>query len=126
MITGLYAGLLAVMLVVLILQVIRYRWKFKVGLGDGGIKELEQRIRAHGNFIETAPFLLILMFLLESNGTSELALHLFGITMLLGRILHMAGLYKSPTTSVGRALGMIMTNSLLLIGGAALVVQFIS
>ena len=126
MITGFYAGLLAMFLVVLILRIVRCRWKFKVGLGDGGIKELEQNIRIHGNFIETVPVLLILLFLLETNGTPELALHVFGISIILSRCLHAFGLRSSPTVSFGRTFGTVMTNALLVIGGITLIVQFIS
>lgn len=124
MITGFYAGLLGLILVVLILQVVMRRWKFKVGLGDGGIPELEQRIRAHANFIETVPFLLILLYLVETAGYPDLLVHIFGITMVIARALHAAGLYMSKGTSFGRMAGTIMTCSLLIVGSLLLLYDF--
>lgn len=125
MITGYYAGILAVMLAVLILQVVRCRWKYKVGLGDGGIKELEQRIRIHGNFTETVPLLLIVLFLLEQNDVGMIWLHVYGIIIVTGRVLHMIGISRSPTVSLGRTAGTVLTNLLLIAGGVTLVLQFI-
>ena len=39
-ITALYAGLLALLMLVLALRVIRLRWILRVGLGDGGDKAM--------------------------------------------------------------------------------------
>ena len=50
-ITGLYAGLLAILLVVLSFNVIRFRLKHRVGTGHGDVSELDKAIRIHGNFV---------------------------------------------------------------------------
>ena len=76
------------------------------GKGD---KELLQRaIRAHGNFTEYAPMMLILLAFLELSEVSELRLHLLGGSFLLGRVMH------------GICMGFMRSNMLLRIGGTAL------
>ena len=124
MITGFYAALLGLLLVVLIMSVVRRRLYFKVGLGDGGIKELEQAIRAHGNFVEIVPFALILLFIMEYQDTNPLYLHIYGITLVIARILHAQGLYQSPFRSFGRLTGTVLCNTLFLSASIYLLVQF--
>ena len=66
----------------------------KINLGDGGDEELFSRIRAHGNFIENAPLLLLGLFALASLSAHPLLLHIFGATFTLGRICHACGMAK--------------------------------
>lgn len=124
MITALYAGILALFLIVLVMRVVRLRWKHKVGLGDGGVPELNQAIRVHGNFTEMVPVLLILMLIMEQGLLSPLFLHIFGILLVISRLLHMMGLTSTPLTSRGRFIGTIIANLLLLIGGIACIYIF--
>jgi hypothetical protein len=51
-ITALYAGVYALLLLVLAARVSGFRMKLKVGLGDGGHPEMARSIRAHGNSVE--------------------------------------------------------------------------
>lgn len=125
MITGLYAALLTVLLVILLFGVIAKRLKYKVGLGTGGIKDLEQAIRAHGNFVEVVPFALILMILMEKAGVQPWVLHLYGVTLLIARILHALGLYQSPYRSKGRVIGIMLCNILLLLGAFVLIIYYL-
>jgi uncharacterized membrane protein YecN with MAPEG domain len=53
-IAALYAGLIALMLLVLAIPVSRLRHSLKVGLGDGGDARLARAIRAHANTVEWA------------------------------------------------------------------------
>ena len=125
MITGFYAGLFALMLVALIFVVIGKRMKYKVGLGTGGIPDLEQAIRVHGNFVEIVPFALILMGLMDyTDAAPAWFLHVYGITLLLARILHAGGLYQSPYRSKGRITGMILSIVLMLSAGFLLILYY--
>ena len=81
MITTLYAAILAFLYLGLTLLVIRGRWKFKIGLGDGGNREMERMIRAHGNFAEFVPFALLLLFMLDYSGFSPVMIHILGIML---------------------------------------------
>ncbi len=49
-------------------------------------------IRAHGNFAEYVPLTLLLMALCELAGVGALWLHLGGVLLLAGRILHAIGI----------------------------------
>ena len=64
-ITALYAGLLALLFLALSINVIRYRRGEQVSLGDGGKRKLARGIRAHGNFAEYVPLVLVLMSIAE-------------------------------------------------------------
>ena len=125
MITGFYAGFLGILLVILIMRVVKRRIHFKVGLGDGGIKELEQAIRAHGNFIEIVPFALILLFIMEYTDTPPIYLHIYGATLVIARILHAIGLYQTPYRSFGRLTGTILSNVLFLTASIYLILNYI-
>lgn len=92
MISSIYAGISALLLVWLSLNVIKLRRANKVRLGDGGVPELQNAIRAHGNAAEYIPIALILLYLLEAGGAYTLLVHLGGVCILLGRSLHAKGL----------------------------------
>ncbi|MCE2927686.1 MAG: MAPEG family protein [Rickettsiales bacterium] len=47
-----------------------------------------RRIRAHANFVEYVPLVLVLMALNELNGASRELLAVFGAALVLGRIFH--------------------------------------
>lgn len=107
MISALYAAMLALLLVWLALRVIKVRREKLVRLGDGGEFALQSAIRAHGNAAEYIPIALILLTLLELSGGPAVLVHLGGIAMLAGRILHAKGLLTDSLRF--RILGMQMT-----------------
>ena len=110
----LYAALLGLMFVVITLRVGVYRLKNRINIGDGGDPELLRRIRGQGNFIESVPIALILLFAMEAMGASAAWLHGLGAALLLGRLLHYPAL-----TQIGpfitRPMGMVATLSVVLI-----------
>lgn len=116
-ITALYASLLALFLVILVFPIIKLRRGLRVGLGDGGNRSLQQATRAHGNAIENIPIFILLLALYELNHANALALHAFGASFMIARLLHAGGLYASPGNSMGRAIG--MTATLLILGALA-------
>ncbi|MCQ8130836.1 MAPEG family protein [Methylomonas rivi] len=107
MLSSIYAALLALFIVRLSLGVIKLRRTEKVSLGDGGVTALQNAIRAQGNATEYAPISLILLILLELNGGHVLLIHLGGITILAGRVLHANGLLSENMRH--RILGMQLT-----------------
>src|SRR3954466_3456003 len=68
------------------------RRDLKVSVGDGGHELLLRRMRAQANFIENAPFLLILVGGLELSGGNRLALGLLALIFVLARISHGIGM----------------------------------
>jgi uncharacterized membrane protein YecN with MAPEG domain len=112
-VTPIYAGLLALWLLVLSIRVIRYRSSAKINLGDGGSDEMLRRIRAHANFGEYVPLILIMMALLELRHMSIYVLHGLGITLLVARLLHGYALAFTEKWFLGRFLGTALTFALL-------------
>lgn len=108
-ITALYASLLALVFLGLSFNIIRLRFKLKVGVGDGGERMLTKSIRVHGNFSEYIPLALILLASYELSSANTVWLHGLGATLLIGRILHAIGLSKSIGPSVLRIVGMSST-----------------
>ncbi len=120
MIAGIYAGLCGVLLVVLYLRISQRRLSAKIGLGTGGDDELERRVRAHGNFIESAPLALVLLFLLEHAGAQAGYVHAFGVALVVSRLAHAQGISKTSGRSSGRFFGSIGT--VLVIAGLSVAV----
>ena len=116
-ITALYAGLLAIMIVIASVLVTMARAKHKVDFGDGGIMTLMQRIRVQGNLVEYAPIALILLGLLEAAGTASWLLHTLGIVLLVARLAHAWGVYSNPKPGAGRAIGATATWIVILVAG---------
>jgi uncharacterized membrane protein YecN with MAPEG domain len=68
------------------------RRDLKVSVGDGGHEPLLRRMRAQANFIENAPFFLILLGGLELSGANRWGLGALAIVFLLGRVAHGYGM----------------------------------
>ncbi len=116
--TLLFAGACALLQCALTALVIGQRLRSKILFLDGGDALLLRRMRAHGNFSETAPMALLLMLLLELGGVASAWLVLLGTALLLGRLLHAAGLLGLGGYRV-RLLGMTLTLAVLSLGGLA-------
>jgi uncharacterized membrane protein YecN with MAPEG domain len=77
------------------LRIGQLRGQFKVSVGDGGHEPLLRRMRAQANFIESAPFVLILIAGLEISGASRTGLGLIAAIYLLVRIAHAIGMERA-------------------------------
>jgi uncharacterized membrane protein YecN with MAPEG domain len=73
-------------------RIAQFRRDFKVSVGDGGHEPLLRRMRAQSNFIENAPFFLILLGSLELSGASRTGLGLIAFIFILSRIAHGYGM----------------------------------
>jgi len=120
MITPLYAIPLAILFLILTARVITYRRENQIGLGDQGDKSLAKRMRAQANFTETTPFALVLMWMVEAQGTSIWVVNLIGVLLLAGRVAHAYGFSASPPRMKLRVNGMLMTLSAFLVAIIAL------
>lgn len=87
-ISAFYAGLLGLVLLALSARVILRRRSHSVSLGFKDDPILERRIRGHGNFTEYVPMALILLVLFENQGGATWAVHLVGLMLFSGRLLH--------------------------------------
>lgn len=106
-IVALYTALALVLNVVLMLRVGRGRLAKGINLGDGGDADMTARVRAHGNFIENAPLMLLGLLGIAMLSGAPVALHIFGIAFIAGRVLHALGM--AGTFSQGRIAGTALT-----------------
>ncbi|MFI5320294.1 MAG: MAPEG family protein [Myxococcota bacterium] len=122
-ITGLYAGIQALLAIFLAFQVGQLRGKLGVSLGDGSNAVLNVAVRRHGNWAEHVPFALLLMGLLELNGGGTMLLHGLGIALTLGRIAHPLGLRSDKLSTPQRIAGAGLTVLVTLVAAVALIVK---
>ena len=106
-------GAAAILLIWLAGRVSRLRRQFKISLGDGGNEAMLRRIRAHANYAENMPIVLILLGLLELAGGDKRILWAAGIAFILARILHAFGMDR-PSPSRLRLIGMVASTLVLL------------
>jgi len=106
-ITGFYAGLLALFFVWLSLNVVKLRRGHKVAYGSGGVEPLEQAISAHNNMSQYSPVMLLLLFFLEYQQAHFLLIHLGGVLFIIGRLVHFKGMTEPNLKK--RVLGMQLT-----------------
>ncbi len=104
-ITLIYAGLLGLLFLLLSFWVVKRRAQFRVMIGEGEAPEMLAAIRAHGNFAEYVPLTLLLMALCELVGVGSLWLHLGGVLLLVGRILHAIGIQIPRAPNMPRLFG---------------------
>lgn len=104
-ITLIYAGLLGLLFLLLSFWVVKRRAQFRVMIGEGEALEMLAAIRAHGNFAEYVPLTLLLMALCELAGVGSLWLHLGGVLLLVGRILHAIGIQIPRAPNMPRLFG---------------------
>ena len=108
-ITALYAGILALIVIALAVNVTAHRVKLQVPLGDGGKPEMRRMIRLHGNAAEYIPLAIALMAIYELNGGWHAALHVIGIALVAGRVLQTWGMWGTEMPGFGRAAGQSLT-----------------
>lgn len=117
-VTLFYAGLLALELLGLSLRVVGMRRRHQIGVGTAKNLDLELAVRCHANFCEYVPLALVLLLLLEMSGAvAAIVLHVLGIALVAGRLLHgFFGLNRSAGKSLGRFVGTGLTWLVLLVG----------
>ncbi|PQV87833.1 MAPEG family protein [Cronobacter sakazakii] len=91
MVSALYAVLGALLLMKISFDVVRLRMQYRVAYGDGGFSELQSAIRIHGNAVEYLPIGLLLLLFMEMNGAQNWMLHVCGLLLLVGRLMHYYG-----------------------------------
>ena len=115
---------LALIIIYLCLQVVKFRRKERVEIGDGGHKDGMRYIRAQQNAVEYVPIALILMGAYELNNGSTLWLHAVGIGLVMGRVLHPMGFVRKRGINFGRFYGTALTWLAILILAGLNIFQF--
>ena len=110
-ITALYAAFLGIIFIAFSGYVSSVRSKTGVGTGDGGNIQMVVAMRRHGNMAEYVPFALILMALAEISGLSATWLHVAGVLLVAGRLVHPFGIAEDGGVFAARIGGQLATYS---------------
>jgi hypothetical protein len=107
------------------LRVSLLRRRHKISIGHGGQSAIATRMRAHANYIEYAPFFLILLALIEMARGSLGWLWIAGILFILGRLAHAFGMDRAGANAL-RVGGIAVTWICLLgLAGYALAIPYL-
>lgn len=91
----------------LAMRIVKIRTAEKINIGDGGNERLIARMRAHLNFAEYAPIVLILLALTEFAWGATIGLWAAAVLFVVARIAHPIGMDGwIPARAVGVALTM--------------------
>jgi uncharacterized membrane protein YecN with MAPEG domain len=126
--TALYAAILGLIFALLSFWVIGGRGQFNVMHGDGGKEQLNRRIRAHANFAEYVPLILVLAALLEGGGTPTARIHWLLAPLVVARLLHPVGMLareSSPQQFAFRAPGAVVTLIVLITASVMLLTRVV-
>lgn len=110
-VTMVFAGVAAILNIWLAIRVGQARQKESISVGDGGNEFVIRRMRAHANYVEFTPFVLILIAVVElaHSGTGTPSwLWIVASVYFLGRIGHGLGM-DGGTWAKGRSIGTITT-----------------
>jgi uncharacterized protein len=107
--TAIYAAVLGLLAAILTVNVIVNRVRAKVDVADGGVAALAQAIRAHANFAEQTPLVLLLIGLVEAFGYGSFVVNGLGAVFLIARLLSAWGLNSSLKQTFGRQSGAGLT-----------------
>ena len=99
------AAMLAIWLMIRVGQV---RTSEKVSIGDGGNEKVTRRMRAHANFVESAPFVVLLIGAIEMAGRGNPWLAYVSGAYFIGRVLHGFGM-DGGSLGWGRMVGTLAT-----------------
>lgn len=109
----------------LAIRVGQARHAANVSIGDGGDARLIARMRAQANFVEYAPFVLILLALVELAVGTHWWLTAAGGLFVVARILHPLGM--DGAWKAGRAIGIVLTFLILVaLAGVAATIPYFS
>ena len=121
-----WTALLLILLVVLSALVVRQRRTLRVGLGDGGQATLQQASRAFGNAAEYIPAGIAAMILLSQLRSSFLLIHLIGLLLFVGRLVHGLAISGNGGVSAGRVVGMLLTWTAYIVAAVALLLYAVA
>ncbi|MDI9244013.1 MAPEG family protein [Marinobacter sp. CHS3-4] len=109
-VTAVFAAVLGLLLLVLSSLVVRYRLKFKKGLGVTEDRGFQAAVRAQANLIEYAPMALIMLAIAELNGVPSTWVYWSGMGLVVGRLLHAFGMINGKGgPHVARLAGTVLT-----------------
>lgn len=117
------AAAAAILNIWLMLRIGAVRQAEKISVGDEDNEALIRRMRAQANFVENAPFVLILLGVIELSGRGDPWLAWVAGLFIIGRIAHGFGM-DGGSMKVGRMIGTLA--SMLTLLGLAVVAALIA
>lgn len=84
------AAILIILQQILMMIAGTYRAKVSVGVGTGDDKDLERKVRRHGNLAENAAIFVIVLSLTEGLFGSSTVITVFGTVFVIARLSHAA------------------------------------
>lgn len=102
------AAAAAILNIWLMIRVGAVRNAEKISVGDEDNENLIRRMRAHANFVESAPFVLILIGAIEFAGRGEPWLTWVAGAFIIGRVAHAFGM-DGGSLAKGRMVGTLVT-----------------
>lgn len=110
-VTGFTAAICAFLLVLTAIDTVRNRMRSGVPFGFGGQLKLARASRSHANLAEHAPITILMLGWLEYVGANHRFLMFFGAVFLVGRVLHIIGIYMHGNSSapLPRLFGVVLT-----------------
>jgi uncharacterized membrane protein YecN with MAPEG domain len=117
-VTALYGSLNAIFNIFLANRVSDSRRSNKVAIGVGSgdhQRDLEIRIRTHGNNAEFVPLAIVMLLLAELCGGASLMLHILGGTLLVARLAHAPGMAAKKTPNAPRFFGTAATWTMIVV-----------
>lgn len=119
-----YAALLGLVYLALSVRAIRARRTAKKAIGVLGDDALDRRVRAHANFAEYVPLILLLLAFAELRDLPEALVHLGCVSLVAGRCSHAWGVSHSPENFRFRIFGMFATFLALVIAATLLLASY--
>jgi uncharacterized protein len=118
-VTSVLCALAALGLVALSVPITLRRFRERIPVGFGRDQVLHARIRAQANYVEYVPLALLTLGFAEAYGSPRGVLIGCAGALVLGRVLHATGMWRSLSVPL-RASGMLLTWGALIASGAAL------
>ena len=104
-----YAALLGLLYLFLSVRAIGARRAARKAIGPLGEERLDRRMRAHANFAEYVPLVLLLLAFAELRGAGPVTVHVACILLVAGRSAHAFGVSRVPENFRWRVAGMAGT-----------------
>lgn len=114
-ITATYAAILAFFFVAMSFYVIITRAKTNILVGHEDNIRMLVAMRRHGNMAEYVPFALLMMGLAEMLGLGTTWLHVCGIALIAGRLIHPFGVNEKKAALAARVAGVLATMTAIVI-----------
>ena len=117
---ALYAGLNGLILFGLAAHVGRTRFRLRISIGDAANPAMIRAMRGQANFVEYVPLILLQMALMAALGAPVWVVHVFGVALTLGRLLHGWHFVQAEAPGWQRATGSALTFLSLVVGSLGL------